>query len=70
MHIVLVWTTFVWYFSGTDKLWPGVFIFTAFPAVVCLVCLPFCPESPRYLLITRGKEVDARKGRYVLYTLW
>lgn len=47
---------------GTDKLWPGVFIFTAFPAFVCLVCLPFCPESPRYLLITKGKEVDARKA--------
>lgn len=45
---------------GTDKLWPGVFIFNAIPAVICLIGLPFCPESPRYLLITQGKEEEAR----------
>ncbi|XP_076085140.1 solute carrier family 2, facilitated glucose transporter member 5-like [Mytilus galloprovincialis] len=45
---------------GTDTLWPGVFIFNAFPAIVCLIGLPFCPESPRYLLITKGKVEEAR----------
>ena len=55
---------------GTHKLWPGVFIFNALPALVCLVGLPFCPESPRYLLITRGKEEEARTGRYVLYLIY
>ena len=27
-----------------------------------LVLLPFCPESPRYLLITRQQEANARAG--------
>ncbi|KAJ8303571.1 hypothetical protein KUTeg_019967 [Tegillarca granosa] len=29
---------------------------------VCLVCMPFCPESPRFLLINKKKEHDARKA--------
>lgn len=48
--------------AGTHKQWPWVFIFNAFPAFICLVGMPFCPESPRYLLIKRGDEEAARHG--------
>ncbi|XP_063410669.1 solute carrier family 2, facilitated glucose transporter member 1-like isoform X1 [Mytilus trossulus] len=48
--------------AGTHKQWPWVFIFNAFPALICLVAMPFCPESPRYLLINRGDEETARHG--------
>lgn len=48
--------------AGTHKQWPWVFIFNAFPAFICLVAMPFCPESPRYLLINRGDEETARHG--------
>lgn len=45
---------------GTKELWEWVFIFNAFPALVCLIGLPFCPESPRYLLIKKSEEEEAR----------
>ncbi|XP_078336749.1 solute carrier family 2, facilitated glucose transporter member 1-like [Crassostrea virginica] len=45
---------------GTKDLWEWVFIFNAFPALVCLIGLPFCPESPRYLLIKKNEEEEAR----------
>ncbi|XP_052082863.1 solute carrier family 2, facilitated glucose transporter member 1-like [Mytilus californianus] len=48
--------------AGNHKQWPWVFIFNAFPAFICLVAMPFCPESPRYLLINRGDEETARHG--------
>lgn len=51
------------YVAGTEDHWPWVFIFNAFPAALCLICMPFCPESPRYLLIKKGNEQDARDGK-------
>lgn len=27
-----------------------------------MVTLPFCPESPKYLLTSRGKELEAQKA--------
>lgn len=48
--------------AGTEDSWPWVFVFNAFPAALCLICMPFCPESPRYLLIKKGNEQDARDG--------
>lgn len=35
---------------------------TVVPAVLQLLLLPMCPESPRYLLITRQREDEARRG--------
>lgn len=32
------------------------------PALTQYLVLPFCPESPRYLLINRGKESEAEAG--------
>ncbi|KAJ8321106.1 hypothetical protein KUTeg_002693 [Tegillarca granosa] len=46
--------------AGRDGVWPWVYVFNAFPAFICLVCMPFCPESPRWLLIKKGEEQEAR----------
>lgn len=48
---------------GSEALWPLLLALTAIPAVVQCIMLPFCPESPRYLLITLNQEEEARKGQ-------
>lgn len=38
---------------------------TGVPALIELLLLPFCPESPRYMLIQRGDDNNARTGMCV-----
>ncbi len=40
---------------GNENLWPWALAFTAVPAIFQLATLPFCPETPRYLLINQEK---------------
>lgn len=47
---------------GTAALWPLLLGITVLPALLQLVLLPFCPESPRYLYIIRNLEGPARKS--------
>nr|XP_012312878.1 solute carrier family 2, facilitated glucose transporter member 4 isoform X2 [Aotus nancymaae] len=47
---------------GTANLWPLLLGLTVLPALLQLVLLPFCPESPRYLYIIRNLEGPARKS--------
>ncbi|XP_073654608.1 solute carrier family 2, facilitated glucose transporter member 4 isoform X2 [Tursiops truncatus] len=47
---------------GTATLWPLLLGITMLPALLQLVLLPFCPESPRYLYIIRNLEGPARKS--------
>uniref|UniRef100_A0A8C8ILI2 Major facilitator superfamily (MFS) profile domain-containing protein n=1 Tax=Oncorhynchus tshawytscha TaxID=74940 RepID=A0A8C8ILI2_ONCTS len=47
---------------GSDKLWPLLLALTVIPAVLQCILLPFCPESPRFLLINQNKEEQARKA--------
>ncbi|KAL7826287.1 hypothetical protein AOLI_G00314960 [Acnodon oligacanthus] len=47
---------------GSDKLWPLLLALTVIPAVIQCLLLPFCPESPRYLLINLNQEEEARKA--------
>uniref|UniRef100_A0A3P9LVM4 Solute carrier family 2, facilitated glucose transporter member 3 n=1 Tax=Oryzias latipes TaxID=8090 RepID=A0A3P9LVM4_ORYLA len=47
---------------GSDELWPVLLALTILPAVLQSIMLPFCPESPRYLLIVLNKEEEARKA--------
>ena len=47
---------------GTKELWPWLFCLTVVPAIIQLVTLPFCPESPKYLLLSRGRDMDAQRG--------
>lgn len=38
---------------------------TGIPAAIELLLLPFFPESPRYMLIQRGDEKSAKKGKEI-----
>ncbi|XP_072443329.1 solute carrier family 2, facilitated glucose transporter member 11-like isoform X3 [Chiloscyllium punctatum] len=38
---------------GSEDLWPLLLASSAAPAIIQLMTLPWCPESPRYLLIDR-----------------
>ncbi|XP_036398172.1 solute carrier family 2, facilitated glucose transporter member 1 [Megalops cyprinoides] len=44
---------------GTEKYWALMFSLSLVPALLQYMALPFCPESPRYLLINRGKDSQA-----------
>ncbi|THD24780.1 Solute carrier family 2 facilitated glucose transporter member 3 [Fasciola hepatica] len=46
----------------TEELWPYLFGLNAIPCVISIACLLFCPESPRYLYLTRNNEEAARKA--------
>ncbi|XP_046850677.1 solute carrier family 2, facilitated glucose transporter member 3-like isoform X2 [Xenia sp. Carnegie-2017] len=45
---------------GTSKSWHYLLSFSIVPALIQIIVLPFCPLSPRYLLITLNKESLAR----------
>lgn len=47
---------------GSSTLWPLLLALTILPAILQSIMLPFCPESPRYLLIVLNQEEEARKG--------
>ncbi|XP_077446090.1 solute carrier family 2, facilitated glucose transporter member 1-like [Stigmatopora argus] len=47
---------------GSSRLWPLLLALTVAPAVVQCLMLPFCPESPRFLLINLKREEEARKA--------
>lgn len=47
---------------GTDAGWPYLLGVAIFPSAMQLILLPMCPESPRYLLITKQQESAARIG--------
>ncbi|NXK49805.1 GTR5 protein, partial [Chauna torquata] len=42
--------------------WPVLLGLTGIPSVIQLLTLPFFPESPRYLLIQKGNEEQARQA--------
>ncbi|XP_061424045.1 solute carrier family 2, facilitated glucose transporter member 1-like isoform X1 [Lethenteron reissneri] len=46
---------------GSESLWPLLLGFTMVPSVAQLAVLPFCPKSPRYLLINEGLDKEARQ---------
>ncbi|KAM3922579.1 solute carrier family 2, facilitated glucose transporter member 1 isoform 2-T2 [Leptodactylus fuscus] len=45
---------------GNDNLWPLLLGCIFVPALVQSAALPFCPESPRFLLINRNEEDKAK----------
>lgn len=45
---------------GTKESWPFLFGFAFIPAIMQLMMLPFCPESPRYLLLSCSRVSEAR----------
>ena len=52
--------------SGTADGWPILLGLTGVPALISCVILPFCPESPRFLLINRKDEKGAVAGRLIV----
>ncbi|XP_022243647.1 glucose transporter type 1-like isoform X2 [Limulus polyphemus] len=47
---------------GTSTGWPYLLGIAVIPAILQLCLLPFCPESPRYLLISKQQESLAREA--------
>ncbi|XP_054274476.1 glucose transporter type 1-like isoform X3 [Macrosteles quadrilineatus] len=47
---------------GTDDGWPVLLGLAICPAILQLILLPVCPESPRYLLIQKQWEEEARRA--------
>ncbi|MPC16930.1 Glucose transporter type 1 [Portunus trituberculatus] len=47
---------------GNKKAWPILLGLAVVPAVMQMVLLPVCPESPRYLLMSRQMEDEARRA--------
>ncbi|XP_034937945.1 glucose transporter type 1 isoform X2 [Chelonus insularis] len=47
---------------GTNDRWPVLLGLAIIPAIAQLLLLPICPESPRYLLITKQWEEEARRA--------
>ncbi|XP_078499158.1 solute carrier family 2, facilitated glucose transporter member 1-like isoform X2 [Lissotriton helveticus] len=45
---------------GNESLWPLLLGLVFLPAVAQCILLPFCPESPRFLLINRNEESKAK----------
>jgi len=44
---------------GTEDGWPWLLAITAIPAIFQLATLPWCPESPKYLLLDKDDEMAA-----------
>lgn len=47
---------------GTEHHWAMMLSLSIIPALIQYLVLPFCPESPRYLLINQGEESKAEAG--------
>ena len=45
---------------GNDAGWPFLFGLTVVPGLLQLITLPFCPESPKYLLLDKHDQVKAK----------
>lgn len=45
---------------GSSKLWPYAFAFPGLPALLLVIILPMCPESPKFTLMTLGKRDEAK----------
>merc|ERR1719264_74695 len=47
---------------GTPEGWPWLLAVTAVPAIFQIATLPFCPESPKYLLLDKDDEHGAEEA--------
>lgn len=54
---------------GTEDQWPLLFCLTGVPALFQVITLPLCPETPKYLLINKGKDMQAQRGKNILLCL-
>lgn len=47
---------------GSADHWPLLLCLTIVPAIFQVATLPLCPESPKYLLLGRGKDMEAQRA--------
>ncbi|XP_073966831.1 solute carrier family 2, facilitated glucose transporter member 1-like [Choristoneura fumiferana] len=47
---------------GTPDGWPWLLAVCAIPAIIQCATLPLCPESPKYLLLNKGRELHAQRA--------
>jgi SP family facilitated glucose transporter-like MFS transporter 1 len=47
---------------GNDGGWPWLLGLTIVPGIIQLLTLPFCPESPKYLLLDKEDEERANSA--------
>ncbi|PNF43284.1 Solute carrier family 2, facilitated glucose transporter member 1 [Cryptotermes secundus] len=47
---------------GTEDSWPILLAITVVPGIFQLATLPICPESPKYLLLSKGQEMEAQRA--------
>jgi len=47
---------------GTTDLWPFLFAIPLLPAAFMLITLPHCCESPKFLLLNQGRELQAQQA--------
>ncbi|XP_023319897.1 solute carrier family 2, facilitated glucose transporter member 1 [Eurytemora carolleeae] len=47
---------------GTETGWPLLLALTIVPAIFQVLTLPFCPESPKFLLLDKDDEMAANKA--------
>ncbi|XP_055331762.1 LOW QUALITY PROTEIN: solute carrier family 2, facilitated glucose transporter member 3-like [Paramacrobiotus metropolitanus] len=47
---------------GSEETWTGLSWFLFLPVILHFVSLPFCPESPRYLLLNKKDKVNGEKA--------
>lgn len=51
---------------GTEHNWALMLSLSLVPALAQYLVLPFCPESPRYLLINQGEDSKAEAGASIV----
>jgi SP family facilitated glucose transporter-like MFS transporter 1 len=57
------------YILGTAERWPILLALIIIPGIFMFITLPFCPESPKYTLINKKKDIEAERGKYIyIYT--
>lgn len=47
---------------GTEATWPILFYLIVIPAAIQTLLLPFCADSPRYVMEYKGEEAS-KKGK-------
>ncbi|XP_045472485.1 solute carrier family 2, facilitated glucose transporter member 1-like isoform X2 [Harmonia axyridis] len=47
---------------GNEDSWPILLTLILIPCIFQLATFPFCPESPKHLLISKGQEVEAQRA--------
>ncbi|XP_076618377.1 solute carrier family 2, facilitated glucose transporter member 1 isoform X3 [Colletes latitarsis] len=47
---------------GTEDHWPLLLCLTIVPAIFQVATLPLCPESPKFLLLGKGKDMEAQRA--------